>query len=99
MTKKSPFTVLLLSCITCGIYQIVWMVKAKGEMTARGADIPTSWLMLVPIANMLYTWKWCQGVEHVTKGAQSAVTTLILLFFLGPVAPMMIQGKFNEVTA
>jgi hypothetical protein len=97
MTKKSPITVLLLSCVTCGIYQIIWMVSAKGEMTAKGADIPTSWFLIIPVLNLIYLWKWCQGVEHVTKGQMTAVTALILNLFLGPIAAMMIQGKFNEV--
>lgn len=56
MTRKSPITVLVLSLVTFGIYFIVWMVKAKGEMAAKGADIPTSWLLIVPIANFWYMW-------------------------------------------
>lgn len=97
MTNKSPFMVLLLSVVTCGIYQIVWLVKAKEEMVARGADIPSSWLLIVPIANLLYLYKWSMGVEHVTKGAMSGIVALLLQFALGPIACMLIQSKFNEV--
>lgn len=67
MTKKSPVAVLLLPFVTFGIYAIVWIVKAKGEMAAKGADIPTSWLLIIPFANIWYLWKWSKGVEKVTN--------------------------------
>ncbi len=97
MTNKSPFMVLLLSCVTCGIYQLVWTIKAREEMVARGADIPGNIWIFLPVMGIIYMWKWCKGVEHVTKGATSGITALLLLMFLGPIGAMIIQGKFNEV--
>ena len=52
MKKRNPIAVLLLPFITFGIYAIVWMVKTKGEMVAKGAEIPTAWLIIIPLVNL-----------------------------------------------
>ncbi len=56
MQQRSPFLVFLLSLITFGIYGIVWYVKTKNEMNARGAQIPTAWLLIIPIVNIYWLW-------------------------------------------
>jgi hypothetical protein len=98
MTQRSPATVFILSFITLGIYGIVWYVKTKGEMNAKGADIPTAWLMIVPIVSLFWLWKWSQGVEKVTGGSSSAGVAFALMFFLGPIGAAVIQSKFNQVS-
>lgn len=97
MTKKNPVVVLILMFITFGIYALVWLVKAKGEMVARGADIPTSWLLIIPFVSIWYLWKWCEGVEKVTNKDMSGVVAFLLLIFLGPIGAMIVQSKFNNV--
>lgn len=42
MQQRDPLKVFFLSLITVGIYAIVWYVKTKDEMNARGAQIPTA---------------------------------------------------------
>ncbi len=97
MTKRSVVAVILLTIITFGIYALVWMVKTKGEMVKAGADIPTSWLIIVPIASIYWTWKFAGGVEHVTRGKQSQVMAFILLFVLGVIGMAIIQSELNKV--
>ena len=97
MTKKSPVAVLLLPFVTFGIYAIVWIVKAKGEMVAKGADIPTSWLLIIPFVNIWYLWKWSKGVEKVTNKGMGAAAAFLLMLFLGPIGYMIIQSSFNKV--
>ena len=96
MTKRSVAAVIILSIITFGIYALVWLVKTKGEMVKAGADIPTSWLLIVPIASIYYTWKWAGGVEHVTGGKFSQVIAFILLFVLGVIGMAIIQAELNK---
>lgn len=96
MKKKSPAAVLLLPFVTFGIYSIVWVVKAKGEMVGKGAPIPTSWLLIVPFGNIWYFWKWSQGVEKVTNKEMSSAVALLLTLLLGPIGHMVIQSKFNK---
>lgn len=96
MTKRSVVGVIVLSIITFGIYALVWTVKTKGEMVKCGADIPTSWLLIVPIASIYYFWKWCGGVEHVTGGKYSQVIAFILVVVLGLIGMVIIQAELNK---
>ena len=59
MKTRSVAGVIILSIVTLGIYPIIWHVRTKNEMNATGADIPTAWLLIVPIANIYWLWKWC----------------------------------------
>lgn len=97
MTKRSAVTVCLLGLITCGLYSLIWMIGTKDEMNARGADIPPAWHLIIPVLNLLWMWKWCQGVEKVTGGKSSAGLIFAMMFFLGPVGMFMAQSAFNEV--
>ncbi|MEK7602751.1 MAG: DUF4234 domain-containing protein [Patescibacteria group bacterium] len=99
MKKRSVVGVFLLTLITFGIYGIVWNVKTKGEMVKLGADIPTSWLIIVPIANIYWLWKYCVGVEKVTNGKTSGALAFILLWLLGVIGMMVIQSEFNNLAA
>jgi len=96
VTKRSVAAVIILSIITFGIYALVWMVKTKGEMVKAGADIPTAWLIIVPIASIYWMWKWAGGVEHVTGGKFSQVIAFILLFVLGLIGMAIIQAELNK---
>ena len=97
MKQRNPFAVFFIMLFTCGIYHVVWYVKTTHEMRTLGADIPTCWLLLIPIANIYWLVKWCQGVGKVTGGALSAVVAFVLLFFLGAIGAAIIQSKFNKV--
>jgi hypothetical protein len=96
MTKRSVVAVILLTCITFGIYAIVWFVKTKDEMVKHGADIPTAWLMIVPIASIWWMWKYAGGVEHVTRGKQSQAVAFILIFLLSIVGMAVVQASLNK---
>jgi len=66
MENRSPLAVFLLTMVTLGIYGLVWYVKTKEEMNAKGAEIPSAWLLIVPIANIIWMWKYSVGVEKLT---------------------------------
>jgi hypothetical protein len=97
MTNRNPVVVLILAMVTCGIYGVVWYVKTKGEMKAQGADIPTAWLLIVPIGNLFWLWKWASGVQQIT--AFGAAGAFVLCLFLGPIGMAVVQSQFNKVTA
>ena len=99
MKNRSPATVFILSLVTIGIYAIYWQVKTKGELKAQGADIPTAWLIIVPIANLYWIWKYSLGVEQVSKGKITAVLTLILLLLLSIVGIAILQSEYNKLGA
>jgi Domain of unknown function (DUF4234) len=96
MNKRSVAAVVILTCITFGIYAIVWYVKTKDEMVKEGADIPTAWLMIVPIASIYWMWKWAGGVEHVSKGKSAQAVNFILVFLLGLIGMAIMQSTLNK---
>ena len=102
MIKRSIPGMIVLTIITFGLYHIYWMVATKEDMLREGADIPTAWLIIIPIVNLYWMWKWGEGVEHVTRGKMSAAVAFLLLWlpwsgigvFIGPA---IVQATFNKV--
>lgn len=96
MEKRSVAGVIVLSIVTFGIYFLYWHVKTKGEMVRAGADIPTCWLLIIPIASIYWYWKWCGGVEHMTRGRFSQPTAFLFCLLLPLISMAIIQDAFNQ---
>lgn len=96
MKTRSPAAVLLLPLVTFAIYSLVWEVKTKNELNAAGSAIPTAWLLIVPIANYVWIWKYAAGVEQFTNKAMSQVAAFWLLALLGPIGAAVVQNSFNQ---
>jgi len=96
MQKRSVIAVIVLMLVTFGIYSLIWHVKTKNEMVEEGADIPTAWLLIVPIANIYWYWKWCGGIDHVTRGKLSQAVALILSLLLNVIGVAIIQDALNK---
>jgi len=97
MQRRSVLGVIVLSVVTFGIYAIYWTVKTKSEMNAQGADIPTAWLILVPLVSIWWTWKFSEGVEHVTRGGLTGAVAFVLLWLLGLIGMGIVQASLNKV--
>ena len=97
MTNRNPVLVILFSILSCGIYAIYWMVKTKVEMNNRGAKIPTAWLIIVPIANWYWMYKWSEGVQIVTNGQQNAILLFVLYIIFSPATMFIAQDAFNKL--
>lgn len=95
--NRSPLAVVLLTLVTFGFYGLYWEVSTKIEMVNKGADIPTAWLIIIPIANIWWLYKYCMGVEKVTEGKMSGVMALVLMFVLSVIGMAIIQDSFNKV--
>ncbi len=99
MKHRSPAAPLLLPFITFGIYSIVWFVKTKNEMNRSGESIPTAWLLIVPIANIYWLWKYAVGVQGVSKDGMSRHAAFWLLFLLSIIGAAVVQSQFNKVAS
>ena len=99
MTNRSPITVLLLSCFI-PFYSLYWMVVTKNEMNAtHQTAIPTAWFIIIPIANIIWFWKWSSGVEKATNGGLGGAVVFLLMLALGPIGSFVVQGKLNDAGA
>jgi len=99
MKNRNPLAVVGLSIITFGIYGIYWFASTKGEMNQRGETIPTTWLIIVPIVQFYWYWKYSEGVEHVTGAKISKVEAFLLLILIGIIGMPIIQSAFNKLGA
>jgi len=96
MTERNPILVFLLPAITLGIYGLIWLVKTKDEMNQQGAAIPTAWLLIIPIAQLWFLWKYAEGVGTVTRGEMGGGLAFVLLLLTGNIGMAVIQNSFNK---
>lgn len=99
LQRRDPIMVLVFSLITFGIYGIYWHVMTKLEMNASGTQIPTAWLIIIPIISIWWMWKFSEGIEQVTQGRMTGPIAFLLLFFLGMIGGAIIQDTLNKFTA
>ncbi|MBU4204145.1 MAG: DUF4234 domain-containing protein [Acidobacteria bacterium] len=95
--KRNIAAIYLLSIITLGIYLIYWLVQTKKEMNGLGATIPTAWLLIIPIANLYWAWKYCEAFAIHVKKDNNAILWFLLYFFVGIIMPAIIQSELNKL--
>lgn len=67
------------------IYYICWLVAARIDMNERGAQIPPSWLLIIPFANIYYLVRFVQGfTHHITYNPGIATVGYFLLLAIFP---------------
>ena len=97
MKKRSPAAPLLLPVITLGIYLLVWLVKTKNEINETATNhIPSAWLLIVPIGNLVWYWKYAVGVEEFTHHDFNRAGTFWILLLFGPIGAAFVQRSFNK---
>lgn len=95
--KRNPAFVIVISIITFGIYALYWIVKTKGEMNSLGAEIPTAWLIIVPIANIYFMYKYCEGYSNYVKKDNNAILWFLIYFFVSPLMMILVQLDLNKL--
>jgi uncharacterized protein DUF4234 len=96
MKQRSVAGVIILSIFTFGIYPIAWHVMTKNEMNEAGADIPTAWMLLIPFVNIYWLWKWCGGIEHITREKMTAPVAFLLHVLLPLIGMAILQDTMNQ---
>lgn len=94
---RNIFLVYLFSFITFGIYSLYWMVSTKNEINKKGAKIPTAWLIIVPIANIYWIYKYSEGFSQKIKKDNNAILWFFLYFFVGIIMPAIVQSELNKL--
>ncbi len=98
MKHRSVAAVLLLPIITFGIYSLYWLVATKTDINkVASPKVPTAWLLIVPIANFVFLWKYAGGADQATKGTATQGATFALLLLLGPIGQAIVQSSYNKV--
>lgn len=98
MKNRSVAGLIIFTILTLGIYGIYWLVSTKGELNERGAKIPSALLIIVPLVNIYWYWKYYEGAEQVTTGKVNAVLMFVLGFFVTPLIPYALcQSAYNSL--
>lgn len=88
----------ILTVITFGIYVIYWLISTKNEMNNElGAKIPTAWLLIIPLVNIYWAWKYCEGYAQVVAKDEKGWLYFILYVFVGFVFPPIVQFNLNKI--
>lgn len=86
---------LLLVC-TLGIYELYWIVKTKLELNKAGAHIPTAWLIIIPLINIYFLYKFAEGFCQVVLHDKTRTVTYFILIFLLPfIGALIYQSDIN----
>jgi hypothetical protein len=97
ITQRSPVAVIILTIVTFGIYGLYWIVSTKRELNGLGANIPTSWLLIIPIANLYYFYKYSEGFATYVKKDNNAILWFLLWLVIAPVAMIITQIELNKL--
>ena len=96
--QRSLVAMALLMFFTFGFYMLYWLAVTKGELNTHGADLPTAWLLIIPIGNIYFFYKFAQAFSRVVlkKKDDHTLEYFLLLTFLLPIAELICQNKMNE---
>lgn len=95
--KRNIVLVYLYTIITFGIYGIYWAVKTKMEMNELGGDIPTAWLIIIPIANLYWMYKYCEAFATKVKRDDNTILWFVLYVLVGIIMPAIVQSELNKL--
>lgn len=94
--KRNIVLVYLFTMITFGLYGLVWSVKTKDEFNSLGANVPTAWLLVIPIANIYWLYKYCEGFSQYVKKDNNTILWFVLSAFVGIIIPAIVQSELNK---
>ena len=97
--KRNIVLVYVFSIVTFGIYAFYWMVSTKRDINSLGASIPTSWLLIVPIANLYWIYRYCEGFSQYVKKDNNALLWFILYIVAGIIMPAIVQSELNKIAS
>ena len=97
--KRNPALVIIFSIITFGIYGFYWTIKTKNEINSLGANIPSVWLLIIPIANMYFMYKYAEGFAECVKKDNNSILWFLLYLIIAPVAIILFQVELNKLVS
>lgn len=109
MSQRSILLCILLSIVTCGLYEIYWIVKLNDELNASSGRLGTSGgvvILLSLVTCGLYHLYWAYqmgtAVEqirarfHEPSSSAPVIYLLLSLFGLPIVAYALMQNELNQ---
>ncbi len=73
------------------------MVQTKKEMNEMGGEIPTAWLIIIPVANIYWAYKYCEAFATYVKKDNNTILWFVLYILVGIVMPAIVQLELNKL--
>ncbi len=87
----------LLVVIVSGFYSLYWLIDtARVLRRETGERIPLAILLVIPLANYWWMWRYGSAAEKYTSGKVQGVLGFILLALLGPIGMGILQDSYNK---
>ena len=96
--ERSLLGIYLLGFITFGLYFLYWEVSTKVEINRLGGDIPTAFLIIIPIANLYWLYRYCEDFAKYVKKDDNAILYFVLFVFLPIIMPIIVQDELNRLS-
>jgi hypothetical protein len=97
ISKRSLLKVYILGILTMGIYFIYWYIKTKDEINSLGGDIPTAWLLIIPIANIYWIYRYAVSFSDVVKKDGNGVLYFLVFWLVSIITPAIVQSELNKI--
>jgi hypothetical protein len=97
--KRNIILVYIFGIITFGIYFLYWSVSTKNDINSLGGKIPTAWLLIVPIANIYWAYRYCEGFADNVKKDGNAILWFVLYIFVSIIMPAIVQSELNKLAS
>lgn len=82
------------------VYIFYWLTSTARVLRQNpDASVPNALLLIVPIANMWWMWRYAQAAEAYTKGKQQAALIFVLIAGLGSIGMGILQDMYNKLPA
>jgi UDP-N-acetylmuramyl pentapeptide phosphotransferase/UDP-N-acetylglucosamine-1-phosphate transferase len=94
---RNVVLVYILGIITLGIYFIYWYVKTKREINENfGAAISTCWLLIIPIANIYWMYRYAEAYAYYVKRDSNTTLWALLFILISIITPALVQIELNK---
>ncbi|MEW5896677.1 MAG: hypothetical protein AB1668_03230 [Nanoarchaeota archaeon] len=95
--QKFVFSVFVFNNNFWNLCHFYWAVSTKNEINSLGAKIPTAWLIIIPIANLYWAYKYCEGFSQKVKKDKNTLLWFILFVLVGIIMPAIVQSELNKL--
>ena len=96
--ERNILSMAILTIVTLGFYTLYWIVQTKNEIKDLGADIPSVWLLILPLGNIYFLYKYADGFVRYVKNGENTLSyffILLLPFLLSVILPIK---SISEIT-
>ncbi len=91
------FMAALILFVIGGAYGLYWLIDTAKELKRQtGMKIPTAFLLVIPLANYWWMWRYSQVAEVYTKGRVQGAMGFVLLVLLGAIGMGILQDTYNK---